>query len=253
MDVKASSPPAVKDPPPTCDLLGVSVSTLDMKGTLEHIQGLIGSGGCNIVATVDSYGLVLAQENSELLEIYKSAALATADSSGVIWALGRKGVDVQRVSGVDLVEQLCQLSSIKGYRVFLLGAEPGVAELAAERLKLMHPGCNIVGTRHGYFPVEDSDIVAQEIAEHKPDILFVAMGIPMQEKFIARSAAITGAKIAMGVGGSLDVFSGIAKRAPQTVQKLKMEWLWRLIQNPSKFSKVARLPRFVWLVIRGRA
>jgi len=252
-DVNASSPPLVSDPPPTRELLGVQVSTLDMRGTVDFIEKLIAEGRGHVVTTVDSFGLVQAQEDSELRDIYQNCSLATADSSGVVWALGRKNTPVERVSGVDLVDELCKLSSRAGHRIFLLGSEPGVAELAAEKLNLKHPGCNIVGTRHGYFPVEDADIVAQEVAEFKPDILFVALGIPRQEKFIARTMEITGAKVAMGIGGSLDVFSGRAKRAPKFVQGMKMEWLWRLIQNPSKFSKVSRLPRFVWLVLRGKS
>jgi N-acetylglucosaminyldiphosphoundecaprenol N-acetyl-beta-D-mannosaminyltransferase len=134
--------------------------------------------------------------------------------------------------------------------VFLLGSAPGVAQQAAERLRLKYPGCNIVGTRHGFFPVEDADIVAQEVAAEKPDILLVALGIPRQEKFIARTQATIGARVAMGVGGSFDVYSGAVKRAPLLVQRLKLEWLWRLMLNPKKWKKVARLPRFVWLVLK---
>jgi N-acetylglucosaminyldiphosphoundecaprenol N-acetyl-beta-D-mannosaminyltransferase len=224
---------------------------MDMSGTVEYLRNLIDSGLPGQVVTADSYGLVLAREDVELASIYRSASLVTADSSGVVWGLSRRGSRVERVSGVDLVDRLCALSAEYGYRVFLLGSAPGVAEQAAENLKLRNPGCNIVGTRNGFFPVEDSDVVAQEIAPFKPDVLLVAMGIPRQEKFISRTLETIGAKVAMGVGGSLDVYSGRVKRAPAVVQKLRLEWLWRLIQNPRKFEKVARLPRFVWLVLRG--
>ena len=251
MEVNAASNSATTQPLQTREVLGVPVSVLDMDATVERMAALIEAGGTHVVSTVDSFGLVLAQEDEELMAVYRSADLATADSSGVVWALGRKGEPVERVSGVDLVGKLCGLSAEHGYRIFLLGAEPGVADLAAERLKLMHPGCNIVGTRHGFFPDEDSDVVAQEIEPHKPDILLVAMGIPRQEKFIARTHKAIGAKISMGVGGSLDVFSGRAKRAPRFVQRLTLEWMWRQLQNPRKFHKVARLPRFTWLVLRG--
>ncbi len=222
-----------------------------MDRTVEFLRTLIDSGRPNQVVTADSYGLVLAREDPELAAIYKNASLLTADSSGVVWGLSRSGPRVERVSGVDLVDRLCALSAEHGYRVFLLGSAPGVAEQAAEKLKLRHPGCNIVGTRNGFFPVEDSDVVAQEVAQFRPDILLVAMGIPRQEKFIAKALQTIGAKVAMGVGGSLDVYSGRVKRAPAFVQKVKMEWLWRLIQNPRKFEKVARLPRFAWMVFWG--
>lgn len=239
------------DPPPSRPLLGVQVSVMGMDRTVEHLRSLIESGRPNQVVTADSYGLVLAREDSKLAEIYRNASLVTADSSGVVWGLSRSGAKVERVSGVDLVDRLCALSAEHGYRIFLLGSAPGVAEQAAEKLKLRHPGCNIVGTRNGFFPVEDSDVVAQEVTPHRPDVLLVAMGIPRQEKFIAQTLQTIGAKVAMGVGGSLDVYSGRVKRAPAVVQKLRLEWLWRLILNPRKFEKVARLPRFVWLVLRG--
>ncbi len=251
LEVNATSSSATTQHLQTREVLGVPVSVLGMEATVARMAALIEAGGTHVVSTVDSFGLVLAQEDEELMAVYRNADIATADSSGVVWALGRKGKAVERVSGVDLVDRLCGLSAEHGYRVFLLGSEPGVAELAAERLKLMHPGCNIVGTRHGFFPEDDDDVVAQEIAPHRPDILLVAMGIPRQEKFIAKTHQAIGAKISMGVGGSLDVYSGRANRAPRFVQRLTLEWMWRLMQNPRKFHKVARLPRFMWLVLRG--
>ncbi|HXH62319.1 MAG TPA: WecB/TagA/CpsF family glycosyltransferase [Fimbriimonadaceae bacterium] len=249
--MKAPTGQTARPEAPSRRLLGVEVSVLDMKGTLAFLEGMLESKEPGMVVTADSYGLVLAQSDEELASIYENATLVTADSSGVVWGLKRQGVKVNRVSGVDLVDGLCALSAANGYRIFLLGAAPGVADLAAERLRLRHPGCNIVGTRHGYFPIDDSDVVAQEIAPLQPDIVLVALGIPRQEKFIARELETIGAKVAMGVGGSLDVHSGRVKRAPRWVQALKLEWLWRLALNPRKFEKVARLPRFVWLVLRG--
>ena len=236
---------------PTRELLGVPVSVLGMERTVAHLHGLLQGQGSNIVVTADSYGLVLALEDLELAAIYKTAALVTADSSGVVWGLSRQGGPVEQVSGVELVGRLCALSADHGYRIYLLGSAPGVAQQAAERLRLKYPGCNIVGTRHGFFPVDDADVVAQEVAAERPDILLVALGIPRQEKFIARTMAAIKPKVAIGVGGSLDVYSGIVKRAPVFVQRIRMEWLWRLILNPKKWQKVARLPRFVWLVLRG--
>jgi len=195
--------------------------------------------------------LVAAQEDAALRQVLLSAKLVTPDSAGVLWAAKRKGMPMrERVSGVDLLDALCARSADRGTRIFLLGAAPGVAEMAAERLRLRHPGCRIVGTRHGYFPPESDEVVAREVAQAKPDILFVAMGIPRQERFIASTASIVGARVAMGVGGSLDVFSGRTKRAPRLFQRLRLEWLWRLILNPRKYQKVMALPRFVWRVMR---
>ncbi|MBX3110767.1 MAG: WecB/TagA/CpsF family glycosyltransferase [Fimbriimonadaceae bacterium] len=246
----ASTTPATERPADTCPVLGVPVSLLGMDATVSAIEAMVGSAAGSMVVTADSSGLAAAQDDPELRDIYLRSAMATADSIGVVWALRRRGHHVKRVSGVDLVDRLCALSAEKGYRIFFLGSAPGVAETAAEKIRLRHPGCNIVGTRHGYFPATDDDVVAREVAEAKPDLLFVAMGIPRQEKFIFRTQAITGAKVAMGVGGSLDVFSGQVKRAPKLIQRLHMEWAWRLMLNPKKIHKVKMLPRFVWHVLR---
>jgi N-acetylglucosaminyldiphosphoundecaprenol N-acetyl-beta-D-mannosaminyltransferase len=152
---------------------------------------------------------------------------------------------------VDIVDKVCERSSELGWRIYFLGAAPGVAEQAAERMRLKHPGCNIVGTRHGFFPPESDRVVAAEVAAARPDVLFVGMGIPRQEKFIRGTDDLIGAKAALGIGGSFDVFSGNVKRAPAGFQRLKLEWLWRLAQNPKKISKVMLLPRFVSLVLRN--
>ena len=234
---------------PTQYVLGVPISLLDMKESISLIEQFVKSGECHMVVTADASGFVIANSDPVLSKIYNSADLLTPDSQGVVWALRRQGIQgISRVSGVDLVNELCALSSQRGYSIVLLGAAPGVADMAAEKLRLKHPGCNIIGTRHGYFPAEDDEIVANEIAHLSPDFLFVALGIPRQEKFIAKTKSIIRSRVAIGVGGSFDVFSGRTKRAPLLIQKLKMEWLWRLMLNPSKFSKVKMLPQFINMV-----
>ena len=235
---------------PRIQVLGVSVDALTMDQCLERLAQFVESGGPHFVVTADASGIVQAQTDPELRELYASADLVTADSVGVLWAAKRSGHALPaRVSGVDIVEHVCRRSSEVGWRVFFLGAAPGVAEQAAERLKLKYPGCNIVGTRHGYFPPDSDGVVAAEVAESKPDILFVGMGIPRQEKFIRTTQEIIGSKVAMGVGGSFDVFSGKVKRAPVAFQKLKLEWVWRLLQDPKKIAKVKLLPVFVKMVL----
>lgn len=224
-----------------------------MDGAIARIEEFIASGGPHIVVTADSSGVVLAQDDAEFFDLLQNADLVTPDSVGILWAAKRAGDPLpERVSGVDIFDRLCKRSADKGYRIFLLGAAPGVAEMAAERLRLKYPGCNIVGTRHGFFPSDSDEVVAAEVAEFKPDILFVAMGMPRQEKFILATQSIIGAKVAIGVGGSFDVFSGKTKRAPVVVQKMRMEWFWRLMLNPSKIAKAKNLPKFVKLVLRTR-
>lgn len=235
------------------EILGIPVDRVSVEETHARLQQFLEERKPHIVATADASGIVQAQDDPQLRAILLAADLVTPDSVGVLWAAKRAGKPIPgRVSGVDLVAKLCHMSADKGWRIYLLGAQPGVADLAAEKLKLKFPGCNIVGSRHGYFPAESDEVVAQEIAKSKPDILLVAMGIPRQEKFIQKTQAVIRASVAMGVGGSLDVFSGRVRRAPRIFQKLKIEWLWRLLLNPSKISKVKFLPRFVLLVLKSR-
>lgn len=238
--------------PEPVEILGMPVDRLNMQETLNLLESFVSERKPRLIVTADAAGIVQAQSDAEWNSIFKSADLRTPDSIGVIWAAKRKGKPIsQRVSGVELVDRICALSADKGYRIYFLGAAPGVAELAAEKLRLKHPGCNVVGARHGYFPADSDTIVAQEVAAAKPDFLFVAMGIPRQEKFIRATQDIIQAPVAMGVGGSFDVFSGKTKRAPKLFQAIHLEWLWRLILNPKKIAKAKNLPKFAWLVLRS--
>lgn len=235
----------------TVEILGVKVDCVTMVRTLERIEAFIASKTPHIVVTADSSGLVAAQSDQVFRQILLTADLVTPDSAGVLWAAKRKRANIPaRVSGVDILARVCALSADKGFRLYFLGAAPGVADMAAEKLRLLYPGCNIIGTKHGYFPAESDEVVAREVAGSKPDVLFVAMGIPRQEKFIASTKDIIRSPVAIGVGGSFDVFSGRAKRAPKIIQRLNLEWLWRVILNPRKFSKVKSLPVFAWRVLR---
>jgi N-acetylglucosaminyldiphosphoundecaprenol N-acetyl-beta-D-mannosaminyltransferase len=225
-------------------IFGVPIHCLSMPDVLDQIEQFVRSQSTHIIVTADSASIVIALNDPELMHIMQSASLVTPDSVGVAWALKRKlGKTIERVSGVDVVEKLCAQSAEKNYRIFLLGSKPGVAELAKEKLQAKYPGCQIVGTHHGYFQESDDMNVAELVAASKPNILFVALGMPRQEKFIRATQHIIHAQVAIGVGGSLDVFSGKAKRAPKIVQKLKLEWLYRFVQNPRKFYKIKLLPQ----------
>ncbi|HVT14108.1 MAG TPA: WecB/TagA/CpsF family glycosyltransferase [Fimbriimonadaceae bacterium] len=240
------------DRPRRISVLGAPVDRVTMKEALALMESFVAEGRPHMVVTADASGLAQAQSDPSHLQIIREADLVTPDSVGVMWAAKRSGEALpERVSGVDIVDRVCALSADKGYRIYFLGAAPGVAELAAEKMRLKHVGCNIVGARHGYFPAESDEVVAREVAEFKPDFLFVAMGIPRQEKFIKATMDIIGAGVAVGVGGSFDVFSGRTKRAPKFVQAIKMEWAWRLVLNPKKYSKAMALPKFMLHVWRS--
>ena len=128
----------------------------------------------------------------------------------------------------------------QGGRLYLLGSKPGVAEEAGRRILEQHPNIVLCGVHDGYF--QDSDPVAHEVAQARPDLLFVCLGAPKQEKWIARFGLLTGAKLAIGLGGALDVFAGNVERAPEQWQKLGMEWAYRLVKEPKRIGRMAKLP-----------
>jgi len=234
----------------TRSILGLKIHAVDTEGALSAIEEFIRSGAPHVVVTADSSGVVLAQSDAELREIVNSADLVTPDSVGILWAARRFGDPLpERVSGVDMVEHLCGRAAEAGYRVFLLGASPGVAEEAAFALQKRHPGLEIAGTHHGYFKPEESDAVARKVRDSKPHILFVAMGQPLQEKWIARYKDEIGVPVSMGVGGTFDVLSGRRKRAPKWMQRCGLEWIYRLVCNPRKIGKCSTLPVFVFKVL----
>jgi N-acetylglucosaminyldiphosphoundecaprenol N-acetyl-beta-D-mannosaminyltransferase len=241
-----------RPPRETVEILGIPVDRVSMDEALDRIDGFIASGEPHLVATADA-SMIVDGQSAEFGDLLRSAAMVTPDSTGVLWASRKLGSPIEaKVSGVELVDQLCRRSAERGYRIFFLGAAPGIADAAAENMRQRYPGCQIVGTHDGYFAKEQDQEIAHEVAATNPDILFVAMGIPRQEFFIRDTMSIIRARVAMGVGGSLDVHSGRAKRAPIIVQRMRMEWLWRLLQNPRKWRKTMKLPQFMAMVARQR-
>jgi N-acetylglucosaminyldiphosphoundecaprenol N-acetyl-beta-D-mannosaminyltransferase len=223
-----------------------------MEETLAILDGFIQEGGPHHIVTLDASMCITASEDPELAQIIRRADLVTPDSAGVLWACARSGHPFEgRVSGVEIVQRLCALSPHTGYRIWFLGAAPGVARQAAENARKQFPGCRIVGVQDGYFSEDQEPEVVAQIAEAGPDILCVAMGIPRQEKFIARNRGRLGVPVMIGVGGTLDVMAGIVNRAPHWMQRLNLEWLYRLAKNPKKIGKVMTLPRFLWRTLRA--
>ncbi len=221
---------------------------------LEALQQFIDSGRPHLVVTADASGHVIASGDPEFLRIVNNAALVTPDSTGILWAARKLGTPLEeRVSGVDLAEQLCAESARRGYGVYFYGAAPGVAEDAAETMRQRYPGANIVGTAHGFMtsPEQQAELI-RDIREKRPAVLLVAMGIPKQEKWITEHLEDLQVPVCMGVGGTFDVFSGRVNRAPLWMQRHGLEWLYRLIQNPKKYTKVATLPVFVVRVLSRR-
>lgn len=240
----------VQEKIPAVSVFGVRVHAVSMDEAVRYILRFVQEGAPRQVVTADSSMVMMAQSDEHLREIINRADLVTPDSIGILWACRRHGIAMpERVSGVDIVSRLVQVSAQTGLRLYFLGAQPGVAEQAVKRLQAIYPGVQIVGCHHGYFPPEAEAGIVQQIREARPDVLCVALGIPKQEKWIDRYRHVLGVPVSIGVGGTFDVLSGRVRRAPLWMQRMGIEWLWRVTHNPRKISKVMLLPRFAWKVL----
>ena len=223
------------------DVLGVGFDDLTLEEAAAAGAALVEAGGFHYAVTPNPEFLLAAKHNPAFRQALLGADLVLADGVGVVYSakiLGRplKG----KVPGIDFAQRLLAWMARHGKRLFLLGAKPGVAEEAGRRILEQHPNIVLCGVHDGYF--QDSDPVAHEVAQAQPDLLFVCLGAPKQEKWITRFGLLTGAKLAIGLGGALDVFAGNVERAPEQWQKLGMEWAYRLVKEPKRIGRMAKLP-----------
>ncbi len=233
------------------EVLGVSFDNVTMKEALDRAQELISAGGHHYVVTPNTEFVQMAKKDRQFCALLNGADLAIPDGIGVVYGAKILGRPLkERVPGVEFAAGLCQRMSRQGGRLFLLGAKPGVAEMATTRLQQDYPGLNVCGVHDGYF--KDSQPVVEAIRMAEADVVFVCLGAPKQEHWMAKYAEACGAKLLVGLGGSLDVFAGQVKRAPQSWQRLGLEWLYRLVKQPSRISRMAKLPLFLVDAAVGR-
>ncbi len=236
------------------NILGVKVDKATDREACERIYDMLSEDRPHWVFTPNSEIIMLAYKDDEFRDILNKADLLTADGIGVVYASRiLKNPIAERAAGYDIACLVIEKIAKSGHRLFLFGGREGVAELAKKKLEEKYPFINIVGTRNGYFkPEEESEIVA-EINEARPDVVFVCLGAPAQEKWIARNSEKMNAKVFMGVGGSLDVIAGTAERAPDAWCKHGVEWLYRLLKQPSRFWRMMALPKFgLTVLFKGR-
>lgn len=227
------------------NVLGINVDPVTMEQAVQIVEDFIRRREPHLVATANAEMVMLAQQDPDLYSILRSAELVLADGAGVVWAAARLDVGVpERVAGFDLTQELLRRSAQHGYRIFWLGAAPGVAEAAVEQAGLKYPGLISVGIHDGFFDPDDPDII-QQIREANPDILLCAIGVPKQEKWLSANRQLLQVPVLIGVGGTFDVMAGRVKRAPVWMQKTGLEWSYRLICQPSRLFRMMALPRFV--------
>ena len=247
--------------PEAAYVLGVRVDRLSQRQALDSIEQIIvqwrasdRAQVCQQIVTVNPEFVMNAQRNKDFRTAINAAALIVADGVGVVWATRYLGRPVpERVTGTDLLPELAQRCAAAGYRLYLLGAAPGIAEAAGARLQELASGLVIAGTYAGSpAPNEEEEIIERVRAAHA-DVLCVAYGAPAQDLWIWRNLARLPVAVAIGVGGAYDFLSGRQQRAPVFLRKLGLEWLYRLYREPWRWRRMLALPRFAMRVIlRGR-
>jgi N-acetylglucosaminyldiphosphoundecaprenol N-acetyl-beta-D-mannosaminyltransferase len=229
------------------DILGITIDTYSMQETVEQIRKAVEGQNQIRVVTANPEIIYASKRNERLKKLINSADIVTADGIGVVWAARRLGSPgLERVTGIDLVQALFPIAHLGKWRIFFLGGKPGVAEQAANQVALKNSGITW-DAMHGYFSAEEEAEVLERIWHFQPDVLLVGLGAPRQEDWLAEHFGL--ASVSMGVGGSFDALAGIVDRAPERIQDLHVEWLYRLWKEPWRWKRQAVLPRFVIKVL----
>lgn len=256
-------------------ILGVDVDCVDFADTLSLIQTWVETEpkaatdapdtknheprttnhepSTHQICTVNPEFIIDARRDPAFARVLAEASLSVPDGIGVLWAAKLLGVRLkERVTGSDGIYRISERAAERGWRVFLLGAAPGVAEETARVLQQKYPGLHIVGTHGGSPSDTDWPSIVERLAAATPDLLFVAFGHPKQDFWIAKHRHELPAKVAIGIGGAFDFVAGVLPRAPQWMQRMGVEWLYRLILQPSRIGRMMKLPVFVLLVVKER-
>ena len=229
------------------NIMGIPVPKITMEDTALLLSNVIAEQQKELfhVVTLNPEITVSCQQDHELRSIVNQAGLLTADGIGIVMVSRLKGDPLpERVTGCDLLIRLLELGNRNKWSFYLLGADEATSLKAAEVIQKDYPEVTIVGRHHGYFKEEEENRLVEEISSLKPDVLVVALGAPAAEFWIHKYRNLLNAKVAIGVGGSLDIVAGHVKRAPMLWQRLHAEWLFRLINQPSRWRRQLILPRF---------
>lgn len=239
-------------PPRRVSVLGVAVDDITEDEAVARVEAMIRSGRPHQICTVNPEFVVEAGRNPDFAAVLARADLCTPDGFGLLLAARYLGEPLRgRVTGVELTWRLAALAAERGYRLFLLGAAPGVAEAAAATLRARHPALQVAGCFAGSPAPRHEPFLRQLIGAARPDILLVAYGHPRQDLWIARNQPWIQVPVAIGVGGVFDYLAGRVPRAPAWMRRLGLEWLYRLIRQPSRWRRIIdAVPRFAWAVVR---
>lgn len=236
------------------EVCGVPVDCLTMSDAVRVAESWIRTGDRPLaILAVNPEKVVRAQRDPQLLTALHAAGLLIPDGIGVVLAAKLFGFSrTERVPGSELMPLLCQRAALKGYRVFLFGASPDVISCTAQVLQQRFAGLKIVGAQHGYVKEDDTSAMITRINAVQADLLFVALGSPKQEMWIARYLPELKVKVCQGVGGTFDVIAGRVKRAPLLFRAIHLEWFYRLLSQPSRVFRQTALPMFACQVLKSK-
>jgi N-acetylglucosaminyldiphosphoundecaprenol N-acetyl-beta-D-mannosaminyltransferase len=237
---------------PKIRVLGLPVHSITFAGLLDQLKIWISEDHARQICTINPEFIMAAQRDILFYTILRRADLCVPDGVGLLLASRWMRQPLpERVTGSDGVPLICERAAQEGWKLFFLGAAPGIAQQAADSLRMKHPNLQIVGIHAGSPAADDEDGIVERINQSGAQILFVAYGAPAQDKWIARNLhRFTSVRVAMGVGGSFDFVAGVVQRAPLWMRRAGVEWLYRLIRQPWRWRRMTRLPRFVLAVLR---
>lgn len=231
-------------------ILGIPFLHINQKNFVNLLDIHIAKKEKTFVITANPEVVMRANENQQFMKYTKEATYICADGIGVVKAAQILGNPLpERVTGYDTMIHLLEIGNKKKYKIFLLGAQNDTLMKTVHNIQNSYPHVEIVGYQDGYFNWEKNDI-AERIINEKPDLVFVALGVPRQEKWIYENIHRFSQGVFIGVGGSFDVIAGTVKRAPVFWQKLNLEWLFRLIKQPTRLKRMLALPRFALKILK---
>jgi len=231
----------------TATILDIPVNPYTMDEAVAKLTGDTLSQKINFVVTANAEIIMMAQQDAAYKKLLQEETdMILPDGAGTVWAGNYLGYHIpERVAGYDLFLRLLEEAAKRKIPVFFFGGKPGVAEEAAEEGRRRWPGLQVAGCRNGYFSADEETAIINEINGSGAAMLFAALGAPKQEKWLNHYAAELKPCLRMGIGGSFDVLAGKMQRAPKWMQDAKLEWLFRLMKQPSRIGRMMALPKFV--------
>lgn len=234
----------------TAEILGVPLDSVTMQQAVDITLSFLKEDRNHAVYTPNSEIIMAAHRDEQLKNILKNSDMTVADGAGVILAskILKLGLP-EKVSGIDLVRNLFKISPENNISYFFFGSKPGIAEAAGEKIRSTYGNIDIKGYRNGYFSEADEAEIVEQVNASGADVLLVALGAPKQEKWIDKHKSELKVKVCIGIGGSLDVFAGTVKLAPEFYRKHGLEWFYRLCKEPWRYKRMLDLPRFILRIL----